>query len=78
MKLAGAADVGRNIRYARKLRGLSLTELAWRSGYAKSSICEWEYGDKVPAGGTLDNLAEALGVPALDLYFGPPFKEFAP
>lgn len=73
-----AKRIGLNIRFARKVRGLTLSELARFAGYAKSSLCDWEQGDKQPFVGALDNLAEVLGITPGELIDGPPMRSHAP
>jgi transcriptional regulator with XRE-family HTH domain len=56
------------VRQARLARGLSMSELARRSGTAPSAISRTESGTKVPNPETLAALAEVLRIPLSQLY----------
>ena len=49
-----------NIRYVRKLRGLTMKELGERVGVGESSISQYETGKREPDNETLLKIAEAL------------------
>lgn len=55
--------VGRNLRDLRNRRGLSLRALAERSGLNVNTLSLVENGKSSPSVGTLQQLAQALGVP---------------
>ncbi|MEE4544899.1 helix-turn-helix domain-containing protein [Streptomyces sp. V4-01] len=56
-------QVGRRLRQLREERGLSLSELARRSGTGKATLSELEAGRRNPTLETLYALTTALGVP---------------
>jgi len=57
------------LRQFRKDAGLSLRDLAERSGINRGAISRLESGERVqPRAETLKRLAEALGIPTEDLY----------
>lgn len=60
-------SVARNLRQLREERGLSLSQLARRSGVAKATLSGLELGQGNPTIETLWALAGALGVPFGDL-----------
>jgi transcriptional regulator with XRE-family HTH domain len=53
---------GTLLRRARKRRGLSLDQLARRSGVAKSTLSLYENGRQQPSVATLDHILGTLGV----------------
>ncbi|MDY7103619.1 MAG: XRE family transcriptional regulator [Actinomycetota bacterium] len=55
------AQIGARVRAVRSRRGLSLDELAGRSGVSRSMVSEIERGRKVPTIVVLDRVANALG-----------------
>lgn len=55
------AQIGARLRAVRTARGLSLDELAGRSGVSRSMVSEIERGRKVPTIVVLDRVANALG-----------------
>lgn len=64
-----AINFGRLIREQREAAGLSLTELEAHSGVTRQQIARLERGDSdQPSPRVVTQLAEALGVSALDLY----------
>lgn len=63
------AEVGRRIREARLLKGLSIKELALATEIHPSFLSYLETGRKAPSMATLARLAEALGI-ALPRLFG--------
>ncbi|MDG4778727.1 helix-turn-helix transcriptional regulator [Micromonospora sp. WMMD961] len=50
-----------------EMRGLSLREVAWQAGRAHSTIMKLRHGGLVPERGLIEQLAQALNVPAEDL-----------
>lgn len=56
------------IRELRKKQGLTLIDLAQRSGISKSEISEIETGKRDPRFSTIVNLAEALNVSINDVF----------
>jgi len=58
-----AEDVGRALRALRHAAGLSLSELARRSGLGKATLSELEAGRRNPTLDTLYALTTTLGVP---------------
>lgn len=58
-----AADVGRRLRTLRVERGLSLSELARRSGLGKGTLSELETGQRNPTLDTLFAITSALRLP---------------
>lgn len=67
----GAADLGRrvaeNLRLKRKLRGLSLDDLAQASGVSRAALSQVETCKTNPTVGLLWKIAVGLGVPFSDL-----------
>ena len=63
-----AAQVGLRLRELRTARGLSLSELARRSGVGKATVSELEAGRRNPTLETLYALVTALKVPLSALY----------
>src|SRR5215472_5273656 len=61
---------GRAVKQRREAAGLSLRELAARSGISSSMISDIERGSKSPTVVTMVRLAEALGVSAAALIGG--------
>lgn len=59
--------VAANVRGLRETGGLSLSELARRSGLSKAALSQLEAGQGNPTVETLWSLAQALGVPFSDL-----------
>ncbi len=62
-----AARVGANVRFLRAGSGLSLGQLAARSGVAKSTLSQIEAGTTNPTLATLEALAGALSVDVREL-----------
>ena len=62
------SDIGKNIRHIRTGKGLTLDELARRSGFTKGYLSKVENSDKAPPVSTLLNIAEALGVGLSDVF----------
>lgn len=67
--------VGKKIRVIRQKKGMSLRELANRSGIGKSTIFDIEQEDNNPTINTVLSLAAALDVPISDLFVGNNYKE---
>jgi transcriptional regulator with XRE-family HTH domain len=67
----GAADLGRrvaeNLRHKRKLRGMSLDDLAKASGVSRAALSQVETCKTNPTVGLLWKIAVGLGVPFADL-----------
>jgi transcriptional regulator with XRE-family HTH domain len=61
------AAVGRRLRVGREAAGLSLAELARRSGVARATLTSLEAGEGNPTLETVYALANALGVPISEL-----------
>ena len=55
-------SIGERIRHARKLRALSLRELADQVGVSHNAISKYEKGEDVPSSGVIIRLADALDV----------------
>lgn len=60
--------IGRNIRELRRAKGMTLEELAQRSGFTKGYLSKVENSDKAPPVSTLINIAEALGANIAELF----------
>lgn len=54
----------------RKLRGMTLRELASRVGKSYGRICEYEHGKNIPLA-TLWDIATVLNIPTGDLFENP-------
>ena len=67
--------VGRNIRAARRARGLSQWQLAERSELSADFIGKVERGTTSPSIQSLHQMAEALRLPLPDLFEGHPAAE---
>jgi transcriptional regulator with XRE-family HTH domain len=67
--------VGRNIRAARRARGVSQWQLAERSGLSADFIGKIERGLTSPSIQSLHHIAEALSLPLSDLFAGDPAAE---
>jgi transcriptional regulator with XRE-family HTH domain len=61
-----------NLLRIRRQAGLSQEQLAFRAGVTRNYVGGLERGEKSPTLGTVDNLAEALGVSPLDSLASPP------
>ncbi len=57
-------DFGKQLRYYREKRGMSLREMAKRCGYSYSYLANIEAGRKTPRLFTMDCLMKALSVNA--------------
>lgn len=60
--------IGANIRRHRAQMGLTLTELAARSGLTKGALSKIETGQGTAAIATILRIAEALGIPLAELF----------
>ena len=61
-------EIGKNVRMLRKLKELTLDELAERTGFTKGYLSKVENSDKAPPVSTLVNIAKALGVRLSELF----------
>jgi len=61
-------EIGKNIRRIRKSKGLTLDELAHRSGISKGYLSKVENSDKAPPVSTLLNIADSLEVSISDIF----------
>lgn len=69
------ATFGDVLRAAREGKGLSVPELARKSGLAKQAVYFWESGEREPSLRALRKIAAGLGVRPGDLLDGlPPLK----
>lgn len=68
---SAGSTIGDQVKLARHRRGLSISELARRSGISKGTLSNIESGSGNPTIGTLDVLAVALALPLADLIFAP-------
>jgi len=72
----GAGRVlGANLRARRDEQGISLSELARRSGIAKGTLSQLESGSGNPTIETVFSLSNALGVPVSSLLSEPPSSD---
>lgn len=55
-------NVPDGMRRARRLRGVTQTQLAQMSGFSPTAIAHWETGTRDPKGSSLKRLADSLGV----------------
>src|SRR3954451_21505162 len=67
--------LGTNLRARRDEQGISLSELARRSGIAKGTLSQLESGAGNPTIDTVFSLSNALGVPVSDLLTAPAESE---
>lgn len=58
--------IGEQIRYYRKLVGLSQSELAKKAGMSMMSIRRYETGERLPTVDSLSKIVEALGISELN------------
>ncbi len=61
----------KTIRQLRQERGWSRRVLAGRLGVAKSTVANWERGDRLPLPRTQQRLADLVGVSVETIAFGP-------
>ena len=64
--------LGRNVREARKRRGISQEELAFGAGVKRSYVSDLERGTRNPSVKAIARLATALGVEPASLLLPPP------
>lgn len=64
----GVQNLGEYIRIRRTAQGMSIRELARRSGLDDSGLVRLERGDTKPQPGTLEALAPVLKVPLAELF----------
>lgn len=62
------SEIGKNLRSIRKLKELTLEELAQKTGFSKGYLSKMENSDKAPPVSTLINLAKALDVSVSTLF----------
>ena len=60
--------VGRNLKLARRLAGMSQEQVAKLAGVTTGQLSEWERGQYEPRPAARERLAEALEVPVWWLY----------
>ena len=70
-RATNVGEVGYRIRKTRASQDMSLSDLARRSGVAKSTLSELEAGHGNPTLATLNGLARAMHVAAAELIGGP-------
>jgi transcriptional regulator with XRE-family HTH domain len=61
-------EIGKNVRMMRKLKELTLEDLAQRTGFTKGYLSKVENSDKAPPVSTLLNIAKALEVSVSELF----------
>lgn len=71
-------EVARTLTAAKQQRGMSFTELAARSGFARSAIVNWLSGERSPTVRDLYQLCEVLGVDPREVIAGLPPIASAP
>jgi transcriptional regulator with XRE-family HTH domain len=70
---------GTRLRSLRERAGLTQTELAQAVGVSQGNVATWERNAAVPQSAMVEQLAAALGVPAVELLVGrPPGGPFIP
>ena len=62
-KISNSNTIGKNIRYFRESRDLTLGELSRITGIAGPNLSRLEHGKHLPSVSTLQTLANGLGVP---------------
>ncbi len=73
--MSGVQFRGAVLRAARQRAGLSQAELAARAGvFDGARVRSWERGAEQPSVGRVSRLALALGIDALDMYYGDPSR----
>jgi transcriptional regulator with XRE-family HTH domain len=70
MKLTIEAELGIRIRYLRKVRKLSIEELAFKSGVNKNYLGDLERGTRNPTLKILEKIANGLQITLSDLLKG--------
>ena len=66
--LSHEKEIGSNIRSIRKLRGITLEELAKRTGFTKGYLSRLENNKKAPPVATILNIAKVLDVCISDIF----------
>ena len=61
---------GKHIKIRRKYLGLSIKQLAERSGEPASEISDYEKGQDIPNAIALQKIADGLDIASIDLMFG--------
>ncbi|MBU0734953.1 MAG: XRE family transcriptional regulator [Proteobacteria bacterium] len=61
-------EIGKNIRMIRKLKELTLQELAKKTGFTKGYLSKVENSEKAPPVSTLLNIARGMGVSMSELF----------
>ncbi len=64
-------EISQTIRHIRQSQGLTVEQLAQRSGFSKGFISQLENFRKIPTLQTLSKIADALGIPLSTLFAGP-------
>lgn len=70
-------EFGETIRALRKSIRLKRQQLADKIGVSKCTLAQWERGERFPSADNLFELAEALGVPASEM-FGDTYDKISP
>lgn len=65
---------GHRLQRLRKLRGLTLAQIAEQLGVSKPTVWAWEQGRSRPVGNRIDPLADVLGVSRAELHPDADFK----
>ena len=60
VKMATSQPISETIRALRKAEGLTMKELAERTGLSESAISRWENGNRVPSSDKLVTIIQAL------------------
>lgn len=74
--MVDAISVGKNIKNARKEKGLTQREVSIRTEISITQLSSYENGKQMPGLPTLANLATALETSLDQLYFGAPSEAF--
>ncbi len=61
-------EIGKNIRMIRKLKELTLEDLAKKTGFTKGYLSKVENSEKAPPVSTLLNIARVMGVSMSKLF----------
>jgi transcriptional regulator with XRE-family HTH domain len=72
---AAASDLGGRVRALRRQRGLTLKELGGRAGLSHPFLSQVERGLARPSVGSVERIADALGVPVAHLWAPPRPRE---
>lgn len=68
----GVRDIGSNVRRHMKIRGLTIPMFSKKVGIGTATLSNLLNGKAEPKSSTLIGLADALGVPVMDLIVDPP------